>query len=375
MPARCDGALRYHRAVRPGLLVCAISAAILTAAHPRAALIVQPALSDHDYWSLVAGLSEPGGSFRSENLVSNKTHWAQMIGDAGTAGNGGIYVGVGPEQNFSYIARLRPALAFIVDIRRENRNLHLMYKALFEMSADRADFVSRLFSRRRPAVLRPGASAEDLFAAYGAAKPDAALYRSTRDAVERQLLSLHGFPLEPDDLYWIEHVLTAFRDDGPAINYWRTEDSKDESPSTAEVRARVFSYAGLMTMKDERARSWSYLAGEPNFLAVKDLQTRNLIVPVVGDFAGAKTLRGIAGYARDHGTILGAFYGSNVPDLLSTEQMAAFCANLTAMPAAAASLYLGGDGDGTGFTGLHLLPNVTANCEVRREFIGADIRH
>ena len=60
-------------------------------------------------------------------------------------------MGVGPEQNFTYIAVTRPAIAFIVDIRRGNLDLHLMYKALFELSADRADFVSRLFSRKRPA--------------------------------------------------------------------------------------------------------------------------------------------------------------------------------------------------------------------------------
>jgi hypothetical protein len=366
--------LRYYRAVRPALLVCAISSAILTAAYPHAASTVHPALSDHEYWSLVAGFSEPGGSFRSENLLSNESHVAQMIGAVEPATSGGIYIGVGPEQNFSYIARLRPELAFIVDIRRENRDLHLMYKALFEIAADRAEFVSRLFSRPRPAGLRPSASAEALFAAYDAARPDPALFGATREAIESWLVSTHGFPLAPDDLRWIEHVLAAFRDDGPAINYWRTPFTRDESAWTADVRARMFSYAGLMTMKDEKGRSWSYLAAESSFLAVKDLQTRNLIVPVVGDFAGPKSLRAVAGYARDHGTVLGAFYGSNVPDLLSTDQIIAFCGNLSAMPANAASLYLGGDGDGTGFTGLHLLPNVTANCEVRREFIGADVR-
>jgi hypothetical protein len=360
--------------VRLTLLACAISAAILTAAYPRAASPAHLPLSDREYWSLVAGFSEPGGSFRSENLVSNESHAAQMIGAVEPATSGGIYIGVGPEQNFSYIARLRPELAFIVDIRRENRDLHLMYKALFEIAADRAEFVSRLFSRPRPAGLRPSASAEALFAAYDAARPDPALFGATREAIESWLVSTHGFPLAPDDLRWIEHVLAAFRDDGPAINYWRTPFTRDESAWTADVRARMFSYAGLMTMKDEKGRSWSYLAAESSFLAVKDLQTRNLIVPVVGDFAGPKSLRAVAGYARDHGTVLGAFYGSNVPDLLSTDQIIAFCGNLSAMPANAASLYLGGDGDGTGFTGLHLLPNVTANCEVRREFIGADVR-
>ena len=59
----------------------------------------------------------------------------------------GVYLGVGPEQNFTYIAAIRPRIAFITDIRRGNLHLHLMYKALFELSANRADFVARLFNR------------------------------------------------------------------------------------------------------------------------------------------------------------------------------------------------------------------------------------
>ena len=52
-----------------------------------------------------------------------------------------VYVGVGPEQNFTYIVALKPKMAFIVDVRRGNFDFHLIYKALFELSADRADFV------------------------------------------------------------------------------------------------------------------------------------------------------------------------------------------------------------------------------------------
>ena len=56
-------------------------------------------------------------------------------------------MGVGPEQNFTYIVATKPSMAFIVDVRRGNLDLQLMYKALFELSADRAEFVSRLFSQ------------------------------------------------------------------------------------------------------------------------------------------------------------------------------------------------------------------------------------
>jgi len=94
-------------------------------------------------------LSEPAGRFDiSDNLVSNEPRVAENA--RWISGSGGAYIGVGPEQNFTYIAQSRPDIAFVIDIRRENRNLHLLYKALFELSRDRADFVSMLFSRLRP---------------------------------------------------------------------------------------------------------------------------------------------------------------------------------------------------------------------------------
>ena len=70
-----------------------------------------------------------------------------------TTKTGGVYLGVGPDQNFTYIVALKPKIAFIFDIRRQNMLTHLMYKALIEQSTDRADFISRLFSRPRPAGL------------------------------------------------------------------------------------------------------------------------------------------------------------------------------------------------------------------------------
>src|SRR5678809_849042 len=96
---------------------------------------------------------------RSDTLASNELVFARVVPDLiARTKPSGVYLGVGPEQNFTYIAAIRPKIAFIPDIRRGNLDLQLMYKALFELSADRADFVSRLFSRKRPAGLRPGSS-------------------------------------------------------------------------------------------------------------------------------------------------------------------------------------------------------------------------
>src|SRR6185436_11567224 len=67
---------------------------------------------------------------------------------------GGVYLGVGPEQNFTYIARVRPEYAFIVDIRRENLLQHLLFASLFARADDPGDYLCLLFSRpcARPAA-------------------------------------------------------------------------------------------------------------------------------------------------------------------------------------------------------------------------------
>src|SRR6185503_6388020 len=77
-----------------------------------------------------------------------------------------VYLGVGPEQNFTYIAALKPKMVFITDIRRGNLHVHLMYKALFEMTSNRADFVVMLFNKKRPAGLTEKSTANEIINAY-----------------------------------------------------------------------------------------------------------------------------------------------------------------------------------------------------------------
>jgi hypothetical protein len=278
-------------------------------------------LGDEQFWQLSASLSEPAGVFdQADNLVSNEVLFAQLAQTLRP--REGAYIGVGPEQNFSYIARLRPAIAFIVDIREENRHLHLMYKALFELAPDRADFVARLFSRRRPPGLDAGTSVADLFAAFAAADADTALLAESVTLIRDHLLESRGLPLSPADLTSIHATLAAFHADGPAIRYGRAMPPSRTRPS----------YQTLMTTGDLRGNPQSYLASEESFAFVKQLHTRNLIVPVVGDFAGAHTLRRVAGYLREHRQPLAAFYASNVEVYLTRDQRRTFCATLATLP-------------------------------------------
>src|SRR5262245_22785556 len=112
-------------------------------------------LTDEAFWKIVTEFSEAGGYFRSDNFVSNETTFQYVLKGLKKVRSGGVYLGVGPDQNFTYIVAMQPKLAIIFDIRRQNAMQHLMYKALIEMSSDRADFLSKLFSRKRPDGLGP----------------------------------------------------------------------------------------------------------------------------------------------------------------------------------------------------------------------------
>jgi hypothetical protein len=312
-------------------LVSALAAHAACGSDPRRGTLAN-ALTDEQFWRLSTGFSEPGGAFaHSDNLVSNETHFVHAIRMLGPMG--GVYIGVGPEQNFSYIARLRPAMAFIIDIRQENRRLHLMYKALFDLSADRADFVSRLFSRERPAGLGRYTSVQDLFVKYGTARPAGTLYEGNARAV-RERLDSRGFSLSADDLAGIEAALRRFYSDGPDIHYGRSYPGSAPDPS----------YRSLMTATDLSGRTSSYLATEDSFTFLKDLHARNMIVPVVGDFAGPHAIRRAADHIRLHGGRVSAFYASNVEVYLNRQQTAAFCGNLATLPYDARTWFIGSKG-------------------------------
>ena len=290
----------------------------------RAADTVPARFSDQEFWKIVSDFSEPNGSFASDNLLSNEARFQYVIPElVKMAKPGRAFVGVGPEQNFTYIVALNPSIAFIIDIRRANLDLQLMYKALFELSADRADFVSRLFSRRRPEGLRPRATAAEIFAAYTAVKPSDELYLQNLRAVTRQLVTTHGFALAKNDLDAIEGVYDVFHRYGPSIQYSSSDGGIGNQPS----------YLDLMVATDMDGRARSFLASEDSFQLVKDLETRNMIVPLVGDFAGPKAIRSVGAYLRGKGTTVSAFYVSNVEQYLRLfRNWNTFCGNVQALP-------------------------------------------
>lgn len=302
-----------------------------------AALDLPARLTDQELWQLMETISEPNGSFRSDNVLSNEMVFARMLPDLVKATKpGGVYLGVGPEQNFTYIEAMRARMAFITDIRRENLHLHLMYKALFELATDRADFVSRLFNKPRPAGLTKSSSITAIMDGFwDAPTADEKVYTANLQAIQRHLTRTRRIPLPQEDLDGVAAVYRAFYFYGPAMNY---------SASLGLTRlggGNAATYYDLMTQMSADGKPLSYLGTEEKFLYIKDLQQKNLIVPVVGNFSGPKAIRAIGDYVRGRGATIDAFYVSTVePYLKRAGTFETFCDSVATLPMNDASIFI-----------------------------------
>jgi hypothetical protein len=298
---------------------------VLSVVPSRAADTIPAELTDTAFWKMISDFSEPGGSFQLEIITSNEQSYQYVLPQlAMKVKPGGVYLGVAPEQNFTYIAALQPKIAFIFDIRRDMMLEHLMYKAVFEMSADRADFVSNLFSRPRPAGLTADSSADAIFRAFASAPADSKLAEEHLTAILARLTSTHQFPMKAADQERIRSIYLTFLREG-VLNF----SSSYASPG----------YAGLMTMTDLNGKNWSFLATKENYDRVRTMHQKNLIVPVVGDFAGPKALRAVGQYLKDHSAIVSVFYISNVEDYIQSVWMS-YTGNIASLPLDSSSTFI-----------------------------------
>lgn len=289
-------------------------------------------LSDGAFWRMMNDMSEAGGSFLSDNFVSNELAFQWVIPALReTVKPGGVYVGVGPDQNFTYITALRPRIAFIVDIRRQNMMQHLMYKGLIEMSKDRADFVARLFSRPRPAGVDSASTAAMLFDALPPAADDHERFQKNLTELLDHLMRVRGLPLNDEDRASIEYVYTAFYEGGPELTYTVGHGGRFRGGYSFFGWP---TYQSLMVESDGDGVAWSYLADERNFRYLKDMHERNMIIPIVGDFAGPLALRKLAEYLTLRQAPVSVFYVSNVEQYLFQDGWAwrRFYENLALLP-------------------------------------------
>ena len=279
-----------------------------------------------DLPKLYARLSEPGGYFGSDNLISNELSYQHVLHKLEKMNvTGGAYLGVGPDQNFTYIARIKPHIAFMIDIRRDNMLQHLLFKAIFIMAHNRAAYMALLFGRPVPTNIKQWneRSINDLVDYVDRTPMDPKL--AARNWTEiRERVKGFGYALSDRDLETIGEIYRAFYESGLEVRY-----QIRDRPSN-----RFFPpYRDLLLETDLQGHKHNYFATEADFQVIKQMQERNLIVPVTGDLSGTQAVRAIGQYLNETGEHVSAFYTSNVEFYLWRQDgFGRFVENLKALP-------------------------------------------
>jgi hypothetical protein len=248
------------------------------------------------------------------------------------AARNGVYLGVGPDQNFSYIAHLRPAMAILVDIRRDNLLLHLLFKAMFAEARNRVEYLALLTGRPVPQQIAGWEQKPvDAVVAYiDGAKPLEPGALTALGSRLAQKIRAFGVPVTTEELSTINGFHRQFIAGGLSLRFNTTG------------RAPQFdypSYRDLLLEVDRQGTRQSFIATEDNFQFVKGLQARDLIVPVVGDLGGTTALAAIARFLTGTNRQVSAFYTSNVEFYLYRDgSFPRFMTNLARLPRQSGSL-------------------------------------
>ena len=298
------------------------------------ALPEAPKAPDTSFADLVKKLSEPDQHFFSDNYISNETSYLHVTQSlAKLARPGGAYIGVGPEQNFSYIAMVKPKVAFVVDIRRENMVLHLLYKAIFHKASSRSHFLTMLVGRPHEAASDPGASATitDVIAHAEKLAADEKTFAALHEELRKMIEDDFHFALDAADKKTLEVSHRAFFKGQLDLRFELEQKNGRRYPQLREILAAT----------DLAGQKTGFLASEESFRFVQALQKANDVIPVVGDFAGDRAMPGVAATIRERGLTVSAFYVSNVEQYLFENKVwGKWAKNIAALPTDEKSLFI-----------------------------------
>lgn len=245
----------------------------------------------------IEALSGPETGPAADNLVSNEDSYPRIAGlIERDVPKDGVYLGVGPDQNFTMIAHARPRWSFIMDYRRRNLLLHLVHHALFRLSDDRAAYLERLTARRAAPGLDEKSSAEELVEAFAQAP------------MERPRLD--------DAIADVRRVLTPLgivRD-----SEWKALATIQAKLAGPGVNARFLAmpmyptFGQMIRTTDAEGRPAHFLSKGPLYQVVRDAQRGEGVIPVIGDFADPKAFDRLGRWLRDRGLSIALAYVSDV---------------------------------------------------------------
>jgi len=268
----------------------------------------QAELGAAEWLWLQRACSERGGRFFSPNLVSNESSYLQPAAELVALPKGLGYVGVGPEQTFSYLAMLEPSLAFVLDLRPDNARLHWLYKGLFLAAPSRAEWLALLLGRPGSAA---GADAlgetspDEIVRSVELLRPSEEAFASAHAKV-RQHLTAAGCPVSRRDEQRLLALHRTFARHGLELRFALHGPSRHGYPTLRST----------LLARSPNGLVGSFLGHEGAYATVRRLQQQNRVVPIIGDLAGEHALPCVARELRRLGLEVGVAYVSNVEQYL-----------------------------------------------------------
>lgn len=300
---------------KAGATPSAVSSAVAPrtgAKAPPPAAAIAP-IPTSEFARLFGALSEPDRYFFSDNLISNETSYLDVLPELERLPKGMAYLGVGPEQNFAYIAALQPQVAFILDIRRDNALLHLLYKSCFEEATSRAHFLSLVIGRDYHRTNAPQAAVEvEAIIADVTAQPrDSEVFERIHERLLAKIATKYSILLTEKDRQRLRFMHQTLFEEGLDVRFELHAKNGRPYPMLRE----------LLAATDAQGQARGFLASEAAFRTVQRLERENRIIPVVGDFAGPQAVRAIAEELKRRQLQVAAFYVSNVEQYLLEPQL------------------------------------------------------
>jgi hypothetical protein len=225
------------------------------------------------------------------------------------------------------MAAIRPSIAFLIDVRRDNALQHLLFKALFELAPTRVEYLSLLHGVSAPddpASWRDR-SVEELVEWVDGQTVEEGKRQRITEAVD-SAVETFGIELEPGDLATLRRFHDAFIDAGLGLRF----TSIGRPP-----RWYYPTFRQLLLETDLEGRQRNYLADAEGYAFLRTMQREDRVVPVVGDLGGSHALRAIGDELRRRGEAVSAFYTSNVEFyLFGRAAFTAYAENVASLPIA-----------------------------------------
>ena len=204
-----------------------------------------------------------------------------------------------------------------------------MVKAIFELAKDRADYISLLFAKPRPAGLDVKTPIQEIWQAYATVATDSAL---PEDPCANRRAP------DPHTSLYVQR-----RGVGAALIGVRSVRRVWASISTrgGGGGGNNYSFADVPGGRSTRQVSpESFLSTDEHYQSVRSLHVRNLIVPISGDFGGPKALRAIGAYLRKRSDGERVYVSNVEQSLFQDGKQRAFYDNVAALPLDAKSVFI-----------------------------------